>query len=366
MQRTGNLNLKKPEGTDIVDITDLNDNMDILDSEVSRTASTAAPGRMSAADKAKLDGIAAGANNYVHPANHPASIITQDASSRFVTDTEKAAWNAKAGTSVATTIANGLMSSADKSKLDGIAAGAQPNAVTSVAGRTGAVALTKTDVGLASVQNYGIATQAQAEAGTHTTSYMTPQRTKQAIDSLTGSVPLRVQDGQLEYFDGMGWLSVGQPKYEPISIDTSLQTVTTGWSTIYEISGAGRVSRALIIGNYSGIPKIRVRITVDNAVKYIGGGSYGNLILGFSTSESTTTMLSSNYASLVNYLQFVSLNLQSSSFSMFRNWGYIGEESGVIISSDPIDFISSFKLEVDSPSTNMSHRYQIWGSAVKN
>lgn len=35
-------------------------------------------------------------NNYVHPANHPASIITQDASNRFVTDTEKTTWNSKA------------------------------------------------------------------------------------------------------------------------------------------------------------------------------------------------------------------------------------------------------------------------------
>lgn len=32
---------------------------------------------------------------YSHPANHPASIITQNASNRFVTDTEKSTWNAK-------------------------------------------------------------------------------------------------------------------------------------------------------------------------------------------------------------------------------------------------------------------------------
>ena len=49
---------------------------------------------MASTDKTKLDGIAAGANAYTHPANHPASIITQDASNRFVTDTEKATWNA--------------------------------------------------------------------------------------------------------------------------------------------------------------------------------------------------------------------------------------------------------------------------------
>lgn len=87
-------------------------------------ATTSVAGLMSAADKSKLDGVAAGANNYSHPATHPATMITEDASHRFATDTEKAAWNAKASTAVATTSANGLMAAADKTKLDGIAAGA--------------------------------------------------------------------------------------------------------------------------------------------------------------------------------------------------------------------------------------------------
>lgn len=34
MKTTGNLGLKKPDGTNIVDITDLNGNMDILDTAV--------------------------------------------------------------------------------------------------------------------------------------------------------------------------------------------------------------------------------------------------------------------------------------------------------------------------------------------
>lgn len=44
-------------------------------------------------EKNKLAGIATGANNYVHPANHPASVITQDGNNRFVTDTDKTLWN---------------------------------------------------------------------------------------------------------------------------------------------------------------------------------------------------------------------------------------------------------------------------------
>lgn len=62
--------------------------------------------------KTKLDGISTGANNYVHPAAHPASIITQDANNRFVTDTEKTAWNAKETTSGAQAKADGALNSA--------------------------------------------------------------------------------------------------------------------------------------------------------------------------------------------------------------------------------------------------------------
>ncbi|MDP8229012.1 MAG: head fiber protein, partial [Candidatus Electryoneaceae bacterium] len=54
-----------------------------------------ADGLMSASDKSKLDGVAASANNYSHPANHPATVITEDSTHRFVTGTEKGTWNAK-------------------------------------------------------------------------------------------------------------------------------------------------------------------------------------------------------------------------------------------------------------------------------
>lgn len=56
-------------------------------------------GKMSKEDKAKLDGIALNANNYVHPSSHPATMITEDATHRFVSDTEKSTWNNKANAS---------------------------------------------------------------------------------------------------------------------------------------------------------------------------------------------------------------------------------------------------------------------------
>jgi len=84
-------------------------------------ATTTENGLMSSADKSKLDGIATNANNYAHPANHLPAIITQDANNRFVTDAEKATWNAKASGSHAhdaTDITSGTLSTSRVPNLD--------------------------------------------------------------------------------------------------------------------------------------------------------------------------------------------------------------------------------------------------------
>jgi hypothetical protein len=70
------------------------------------------------AEKNKLAGIDENANNYTHPSTHSASIIDEDSTHRFVTDEEINTWNSKASTDVATTEANGLMSSEDKAMLE--------------------------------------------------------------------------------------------------------------------------------------------------------------------------------------------------------------------------------------------------------
>ncbi len=70
---------------------------------------------------------------------------------------------------------------AEKNKLKGIATGA--NNYTHPAG-TNPHGTTKADVGLNSVSNYGVATKADAEAGSSNAKYMTPLRTKEAIQKV--------------------------------------------------------------------------------------------------------------------------------------------------------------------------------------
>ncbi|MNH89275.1 hypothetical protein D3C73_417920 [compost metagenome] len=152
MQTTGNLGLKKPDGTDIVDIADLNGNMDVLDTAVKNVqdhavdtvkhitaaertawnakastaaATTTAAGLMAAADKAKLDGVAAGANKYVHP-NHTGDVTsTGDGVTAIAPGVIVNADINAAAAIDATKIGTGVVSNAEFGYLDGVTAGIQ-------------------------------------------------------------------------------------------------------------------------------------------------------------------------------------------------------------------------------------------------
>ncbi|MBO9597921.1 MAG: hypothetical protein J7559_08915 [Cohnella sp.] len=80
MLYTTNLNLKKPESTDTVNVEDFNGNADILDAAVQGKVDKVAGKGLSqenytTAEKTKLAGIAAGANQYVHP-NHTGDVTS--------------------------------------------------------------------------------------------------------------------------------------------------------------------------------------------------------------------------------------------------------------------------------------------------
>ena len=85
---------------------------------------------MTAAERTKLSGIAENANNYSHPASHPASMITglsevaTSGSYEDLTDIPSTFNPAQHTHSNATTTAAGFMSKDDKTKLNGIATGA--------------------------------------------------------------------------------------------------------------------------------------------------------------------------------------------------------------------------------------------------
>lgn len=149
------------------------------------------------AEKSKLASIAAGANHYIHPSTHPPSIIVQDEGNRFVTDGDKASWNAKETTEGSQAKATAVQASLNSHAIDSIkhitsAERTAWNEKETITGSQMKVdfhanridnphGVTKSQVGLSSVNNYDISTQAEAENGTSNVKYMTPLRTVQAI-----------------------------------------------------------------------------------------------------------------------------------------------------------------------------------------
>lgn len=103
---------------------------------------TSVNGLMSSTDKTKLDGIETGANNYSLPTASSSTLGGVKTTSTVTSNSGYTACPIISGVpyykdtnttySTATTSANGLMSSSDKSKLDGIATGATKNTVENV------------------------------------------------------------------------------------------------------------------------------------------------------------------------------------------------------------------------------------------
>ena len=115
------------------------------------TATQSVSGLMSAADKKKLDGIATGATKITVDTSISSTSTNPVQNKVIKTELDK-----KAGTAVATTSANGLMSAADKKKLDGIATGATKITVDT------SISSTSTNP----VQNKVIKTELDKKAGT--------------------------------------------------------------------------------------------------------------------------------------------------------------------------------------------------------
>lgn len=198
MQNTANYQLKKPEGTDIVNIQDFNDNADIIDMALANKVEKISGKQLSTndyttAEKTKLAGIEAGAQ-----VNAVTSIAGKTgAVTLFGTDVPAATISARGtvqlnNTLTSTSTTNALTAAQGKilkdlveTKVNSADFTALNQAITQHMNETNNPHnVTKTQVGLNNVENYSVATQAEAEVGTVTNKYMTPLRTKQALEKI--------------------------------------------------------------------------------------------------------------------------------------------------------------------------------------
>ena len=192
-------------------------------------------GLMSSVDKTKLDGIDEEANKTVvdsamssssvnpvqnkiiHQELENKSDITHNHDDRYYTESEmNTKLNAKANTTVATTSANGLMSSTDKVKLNGIATGANKTTVDS------ALSSTSTNP----VQNKVVKAQLDslnsAKANVNHTH-----------NDNSGVTKLTCSYGDVWKFKKNGWVTVQWANIDVTSLGLSSSWVvlaSTGWS----------------------------------------------------------------------------------------------------------------------------------------
>ncbi|WP_336786961.1 hypothetical protein [Paenibacillus sp. MMO-177] len=179
-----------------------------------------------------------------------ASDLTQDASNRFVSDTEKSTWNAKASTSVATTTANGLMSASDKTKLDGIATGAQANQN----------AFSNVKVGTTTIAADNATDTLELVAGSNIT--LTPDATNDKITiAVSGGSGSGLDADKLDGLDSSDYVRGDRRSYTSVSGDDG----TDGWYTLFTV---GDNLNAPILCN--------LRAYAHTSVSFVASKGYGS------------------------------------------------------------------------------------------
>lgn len=246
-----NLGLNLVDNTRDSDKPVSNLTQDALDTKVDKEAGKGLSSNdFTTAEKNKLSGIQAGAQ--VNVATN-LGVGTRTTTSVPVTSSTGSAATLPAAT---TTLA-GVMSSADKQKLDGIQAGAQVNAVTSVAGKTGAVSITKADVDLGNVDNTADSVKNVASAAKLTTA-----RTISATGDANWSVS----------FDGSG--------NSTAALTLTNTGVIAGTYTKVTVDAKGRVTSgsAMAAADVPALNASKAQVLNGTNNSYVSGGTYLNVI----------------------------------------------------------------------------------------
>jgi hypothetical protein len=150
---------------------------------------------------------------------------------------------------------------------------------------TGTVSgVTKTMVGLGSVENYAIASQVEAEAGTVTNKYMTPERTKQAILQLAPAPNLTNLAGT-----GLTYNS-GTSKYDANIATASVAGIVS--TTTQTFAGDKTFNGGILAADgTAGTPSIRFGSDVDSGIYRIGSDNFGFSTGGSLRMDLTSTQL---------------------------------------------------------------------------
>ena len=133
-------------------------------------------------------------------------------------------------------------------------------------------ALTKSDIGLGDVENYSIATQAEAEAGTSNTRYTTPLRVKQAINihntDAAAHDDIRQQINDLD-------AEVNDHEIRLVKLEDNIEYKVGSWAEVQDIVRRGLAHNIFTVG--------------DQFVATYGGTEYVWNIIGIDHDTPTDT-----------------------------------------------------------------------------
>ena len=299
-------------------------------------STTTTNGLMSSSDKVKLDGIASGANNYIHPSSHPATIITQTSSHRFVTDAEKSTWNEKETTSGAQTKANtakteaiasakaytdekvsGLVNSApetlDTLKELSSALGDDPNFATTVATQIG----TKADI---SYVNTELSKKANSSHGTHVSYHTSAPLVAGTASSGSSSTVSRgdhVHPAQTSVSGNAGTATkLATPRtINGTSFDGSANITTANWGTARNIT-IGSATKSV-----NGSKNVTWTLDEIGASASSHGAhvAYGTCTTGGSTAEKVVSINDSNWVLTTGSVVMVKFTTSNTASSVKLN-----------------------------------------------
>jgi hypothetical protein len=200
------------------------------------------------------------------------------------------------------------MSTSDKSKLDGIAAGAEVNAVTSVAGRTGAVSLAKTDVGLGSVDNTADSAKVVASAATWTTGRtLTLGDTARTLNGSANLAWTLAEIGAAAAGHGHADATTSAAGFLSAADKSKLNGIAAGATanagTVTSVSGGTGLSGTVTTSGSIALAAISAGSATTGALFYNGTTRAAGQLYGGTTAPASTTRLNYDGALHVTSLQ---------------------------------------------------------------
>jgi|GEM_PF-3967536 len=208
--------------------------------------------------------------------------------------------------------------------------------------------ITKAQAGLGSVDNYGTATQAEAEAGAVSNKFMTPLRVKQYTDKrLLNNIIWRINNGSPEWSadGGATWKGAGQPVYKnPVTSLSTVNITSTSVQNLLSVSGKkGRFSSLVVNGGGTLYDTI-FRIKIDGVTK-LACRTQNNFGIGLIIGNTGTSAVQAYPNALANDARWYSI-------SKLLPYPYVDEttltSSYYVKLPSKIPFESSLEIEMQS------------------